>query len=101
MLYKIILLISAILEVIGDYHIKLWTESKSQLWIGVLLYSIGSVGWIYCLKSYSLSKGLVIFTLLNLIIGALFGVFLLKETLETKDYVAFSLAMVSIVLFEY
>lgn len=99
-MYKLILLISAVVEVIGDLYLKLWTEGKSQLWIGIVLYAIGSCGWIYCLKSYSLSKGLVIFTLLNLVIGVLSGVFVLKEQISIKVYLAFSLAFVAILLFE-
>lgn len=99
-MYKVILVVSVILEVIGDILLKQWTLNKRSIFAGIFTYALGSFGWVILLKKYDLSKGLVVFTMMNLIFGIVAGVYFFKEELAYKDYVGILLAMIAIFIIE-
>lgn len=98
-----ILIFSAILfESFADVLFKFsHTESKQiLLWIGVVFYTIGTVIWAYSLKYEFLSKAISLFTILNLIIVTLAGVFIFKEELSLINKIGILLGIISVFLIE-
>jgi len=102
--YLFLLLIAAgvILEVIGDIFIKKWAiESRSiLLLIGVSIYLIGSAFWIVSLKYGFLSKAISVFTILNLVLIVLAGVFMFKEDLSLINKIGIGFGIIGILLIE-
>ncbi len=94
--------IVAFLEVIGDILFKEWSiHSKNYLLIlGILAYMAATLFWAFSLKYQSLSKAMVIFAVLTLIVGILVGVLFYKEDLSTLNIVGIALGLGSIVLLE-
>jgi multidrug transporter EmrE-like cation transporter len=91
-----------LLEVVGDVLFKEWIihNKKSLLLIGVVFYMLATVIWAFSLKYQSLSKAVVIFAVLTLIVGVLVGVFFYKEPLTTLNIIGIVLGLASIVLIE-
>ena len=102
--YIFLLLIAAavVLEVIGDIFIKKWTiDSKSiLLLIGIAIYLAGSAFWIVSLKYEFLSKAISVFTILNLVLIVLAGVFIFKEDLSLINKIGIGIGAISILLIE-
>ncbi|MBI4096066.1 MAG: hypothetical protein HY438_04340 [DPANN group archaeon] len=102
--YIFLLLIAAgvVLEVIGDIFIKKWTiESKSiLLFIGIAIYLAGSAFWVVSLKYGFLSKAISVFTILNLVLIVLAGVFMFKEDLSLINKIGIGFGIISILLIE-
>jgi multidrug transporter EmrE-like cation transporter len=98
-----IFIFSAILfESFADVLFKFsHTESKQiLLWIGVVFYTIGTMIWAYSLKYEFLSKAISLFTILNLIIVTLAGVFIFKEELSLVNKIGILLGIISVFLIE-
>jgi len=102
LLFFSIIFLAVFLEVIGDIFFKKWAvESRHLLLIvGLLIYFIGSVFWAVSLKYESLSKAIVIFTVLNLIVVVLVGVLYFKEDLSWINKIGIGLGIVSVFLLE-
>lgn len=92
----------AVLEVMGDILFKEWTiQHKNYLLVlGVILYTAATIFWAFSLKHQSLSKAVVIFAVLTLVVGALVGVLFYKEELTVLNIVGVILGISSIVLLE-
>jgi len=92
----------AFLEVIGDILFKEWSiHNKSWfLILGILAYMAATLFWAFSLKYQSLSKAMVIFAVLTLIVGILVGVFFYKEELTTVNVIGVVGGLISIVLLE-
>lgn len=95
-------LIAVGLEIAGDIFFKKWViENKTLLlWIGFIIYSLGTLFWAFSLKYETLSKAISIFTILNLVIVTLVGVIIFKENLSVLAKVGIALGIVSIILIE-
>ena len=59
-----------------------------------------TVFWAYSLKYQDLSKAVVIFAVITLIVGASVGVFVYKENLTILNIIGVLVGLVSIVLLE-
>lgn len=90
------------LEVIGDIFFKKWSmDSKNiLLYIGLLIYFIGTIFWAISLKYEYLSKAISIFTILNLILVVLVGVIYFKEDLLLINKIGIGLGIISVILIE-
>jgi drug/metabolite transporter (DMT)-like permease len=102
LVFIILTLIAVSLEVVGDFSFKKWAiESRWPiLVIGLAIYFIGTIFWAYSLKFEFLSRGIVIFTLLNLFLSVLVGVLYFKEELTLTQEIGIILAIISIILIE-
>lgn len=98
----VLIFIGVVLEVVGDIYIKKWTIEKQNLLLvlGVVLYFVGSIFWIMCLKYEYLFRAISIFTILNLIIIVLAGIVIFNEHLTTANKIGVALGILSIILLE-
>ena len=87
------LILGTILEVVGDIFFK-----KHWLWWGMFFYTAGTFFWAYALRMGELSKLIVIFSVLNLVLAVLAGLFIFNEHLTTTQWVGVGLGLVSVVL---
>ncbi|MEI6553926.1 MAG: EamA family transporter, partial [bacterium] len=85
------------MEIGGDILFKEWTiQHKNYLLIcGVILYMFATVFWAYSLKYQDLSKAVVIFAVITLIVGASVGVFVYKENLTILNIIGVLVGLVS------
>jgi multidrug transporter EmrE-like cation transporter len=97
-----LILIAITLEIAGDILLKQWSMDNKHIlfWIGLLIYSIGTVFWAISLKYEVLSKAITIFTVMNLVIVAAAGVFFFKESLSLQHKLGMLLGVISVVLME-
>lgn len=76
-------------------------ESRSILLIiGFAIYLIGSAFWVVSLKYGFLSKAIAVFTILNLVLLVLVGVFMFKEDLSLINKIGIGIGAISILLIE-
>lgn len=87
------LLLGTLLEVIGDIFFK-----KQWLWLGLFFYTTGTFFWAYSLRLGDLSKLIVIFSVLNLILAVIAGIFLFDETLTRTQWIGVGLGITSVIL---
>ncbi len=101
-LFIIFISVAILFESFADVLFKFsHTESKQIfLWIGIVLYTIGTVIWAYSLKYEFLSKAISLFTILNLVVVTLAGVFIFKEELTLINKIGILLGIVSVFLIE-
>ena len=94
--------LAVVLEVVGDIFFKKWSISSKNtlLYIGLLVYFIGTIFWAISLKYEFLSKAISIFTILNLIIIVLVGVIYFKEDLSLVNKIGIVLGILSAILIE-
>ena len=106
MKYKIIFLmlvaLAVALEVVGDVMFKKWAVGGRNvlLYLGLLIYFIGTIFWAVSLKYEYLSKAISVFTILNLIIIVLVGVLYFKEDLSLVNKAGIGLGILSVILIE-
>jgi multidrug transporter EmrE-like cation transporter len=98
------LIVGALLEVAGDIGVKRWALSPGQstkwLWVGAALYLAGSLFWILALRSSPLSRAIVIFTVLNVLMATVVGVVLFGESMTTKLWIGLLLGLTSVAVLE-
>ena len=101
-LFIILVIIVSILEVVGDILFKEWTikDNKLFLILGIIAYMIATTFWAFSLKFQTLSKAVVIFGVLTVIIGVIVGVLLYKEPLTILNIIGVILGLTSIILLE-
>lgn len=90
------------LEIIADILFKKWSINNRNLllFLGFFIYFIGTIFWAFSLKYEYLSKAISIFTLLNLIVLALVGLFYFKENLSIMNKIGIILGILSAFLIE-
>ncbi|MBM3271694.1 hypothetical protein FJY94_00180 [Candidatus Kaiserbacteria bacterium] len=88
------------LEAAADIFFKKWTLAHGTplFAVGLLLYTLGTLLWAYSLRFDTLSRSIVIFTVLNLIVVVLAGVYVFGEHLEPIHILGILLGIASIVL---
>jgi len=94
--------LAVILEVVGDVFFKKWSIDNKNilLYLGLLIYFIGTLFWAVSLKYEYLSKAISIFTILNLIIITLIGVIYFKEDLSLINKVGIGIGILGVILIE-
>ena len=98
----LLIAVAVIFELVGDIFIKKWAiESRSiLLLVGFAIYTIGTVFWVFSLKYELLSKAISVFTILNLVLIVLAGVFIFKEDLSLINKIGIGIGAISILLIE-
>jgi drug/metabolite transporter (DMT)-like permease len=89
----ILLIIGAVLEVAGDIFLK-----KQQLAAGLGIYFLGSCFWAWSLRETTLSKAIVLFTVLNLLLVVAVGVWHFQEVVTFKQWVGIGFALCAVIL---
>ncbi len=102
MYFAMLIILAVILETVADILFKMsYLQSKaSLLWIGVGLYTIGTIVWAFSLKFEHLSKAITIFSILNLIAVVLVGVLFFKEDISMINKIGIGLGIISVVLMQ-
>lgn len=97
-----LIILAVAFEVVGDIFFKKWSiDSKNiLLYVGLLIYFIGTIFWAISLKYEYLSKAISVFTVLNLIVVVLVGVLYFKEDLSFVNKIGIGLGILSIILIE-
>lgn len=101
-IFFILILLAVIIEVVADILLKKWAIANKNLFLilGLIIYFIGTIFWAFSLKYEFLSKAGVVFTILNLILIVLAGVFLFGDKLSITNKLGILLGMISIILIE-
>ncbi len=100
LIFYILILTAVLLEVAGDFFFKKWSlsDNLTTLLVGFGVYFLGGVLWALSLKYEALSKAIIIFTLLNLILVVFIGLFWFKEQISIWAKIGILLGLTSIVL---
>src|SRR3990172_11908044 len=96
----LLILLAVSLEIIADIIFKKWSIDNKNLllYIGLLIYFIGTIFWAFSLKYEYLSRAISVFTVLNLVIVVLVGVLYFKEDLSLINKIGIGLGILSVVL---
>jgi len=97
-----IMLLAVSFEVFGDYFFKKWalSEDVGILNIGLFMYFVGSVFWATSLRYETLSRAILVFLLLSLIMTTALGVFIFREELTLANKFGLALAVLALILVE-
>jgi len=100
LLFFKIILAAVALETVADVLFrKAAIGNKSiLLLIGLVCYFVGSIFWANSLKYEYLSRGIVVFVILNMVLDVLIGYFFMSEHLSTLNMTGVGLGFVSLVL---
>lgn len=101
-LFFLLVLAAVLLEAVSDIFFKKWSmdNRKILLGIGLFIYFIGTVFWAISLKYEYLSKAITIFTILNLLIIVLVGVYFFDEKLSVLNKIGIAVGVLSVMLVE-
>jgi multidrug transporter EmrE-like cation transporter len=101
-LFFLFVIVGVLLEMFGDIVLKSWSinNKTTMLVFGLLLYTASTVFWAFSLRHELLSKAVTIFTVLNLILVVLAGVFLFKEELNMWNKAGIAMGIFSVVLLQ-
>ena len=93
---------AVVFETIADVFFKFshLQNKPIYLWIGVVLYTIGTIGWAFSLRYEYLSKAISIFTILNLIAVILVGIIFFKEDVSLVNKLGIGLGILSVILMQ-
>lgn len=91
---------AVLLEAAADIFFKKWASAHgpSLFAVGLVLYTLGTLLWAYSLRFDTLSRSIVVFAVLNLIVVVLAGVYVFGEHLEPVHVLGILLGIASIVL---
>jgi len=97
-----LIILAVAFEIIGDILFKKWSiENKSiLLYIGLLIYFIGTIFWAFSLKYEYLSTAISVFMIINLVVIVLVGVLYFKEDLSLINKFGIGLGILSVILIE-
>lgn len=89
-------------EAIADILFKFsYIQNKSiYIWIGVALYTVGTIAWAFSLRHEFLSKAISIFTVLNLIVIIIAGAVIFHEQVPLINKIGIGLGVVSVILMQ-
>jgi spermidine export protein MdtJ len=100
LIFLAFVIVAALVESFADALFEKWSlVGKGYLLVGgLVVYAISSAFWAYSLKYETLSKGVVIFNVVNITLGVLIGVLYFKETLSTLNIAGITLGVASVIL---
>lgn len=89
-------------EIIGDILFKEWSiHNKTFVLVcGIFFYMLATLFWAFSLKYQTLSKAMVIFAVLTLVVGVLVGTLFYKEELSAVNITGIVIGIASIILLE-
>ncbi|WP_207101471.1 hypothetical protein [Paracoccus shandongensis] len=90
--------------ILGDYALKLASDKdnllNSHLFAGLILYSLPAFGWMYLMKTQSLAQIGVIYSTGTILALFLMSLFVFRETLSARDFLAGFLALCAILAYK-
>lgn len=91
---------AAVIESFADALFEKWSlVGRGYLIVsGLLIYALSSVFWAYSLKYETLSKGVVMFNVVNILLGVIIGVLYFKEVLSPINIAGIALGVASVIL---
>lgn len=97
----LVLAFCTVLTLLGDYCIKLSTETagglRSPMFIlGALFYGIPALGWFYLMSHHSLASVGVFYSAATIVFLAGLGVIVFKEPLGWRDMMGLFLAVAAV-----
>jgi len=101
-LFFILIFGAVVFETVADVLLKYWAISARSSFLveGFVLYILATFVWAISLRYGYLSKAITVFTILNLIVIVLAGVFLFKEDLTLLNKIGIVLGLVSVILLQ-
>lgn len=102
----LILALVSLLTIAGDYCIKL-ASGQVAGWRtlvfagGVVLYALPALGWYFLMRSHSLATIGVLYSASTVIMLAVLGVFVFRESFGLREALAILLAMASVAVMSY
>lgn len=91
------------ISVIADYFLKRasaepdWFRSV-HLYAGMLIYAVMCIGWVFVLRHIKLASVGAIYSVVLVILLAIVGVAVFKETLSLPEYIGLACAIAALVL---
>ncbi|MDO8620491.1 MAG: SMR family transporter [bacterium] len=100
--FLVLILLAVVFEAVADISFKYAHLANKQmwLWLGVGLYTVGTVIWAFSLRYEYLSKAISIFTVLNLIAVILVGVLFFHENLSLLNKFGIGLGILAVILMQ-
>lgn len=100
--FFLLILLAVAFEVFADILFKKWalTDRFVYIAIGTIVYIASTISWAFSLKYEYLSKAITVFSVLNLAILILVGVFFFKEDLSLWNKLGLLFGVASVVLLQ-
>lgn len=103
-----VVLLAAItgLTLIGDFFIKSASERPDGLispsfFMGLCLYALPAIGWFFLMRSHSLAAIGVLYSASTILLLAVLGYFVFKESFGLREIIGLSLAIASVMVMSY
>lgn len=102
----LILLAITVATLIGDYCIKLASErsgglTSSTFLFGATLYAIPAAGWFFLMRQHSLATIGVFYSASTIVLLAVLGFFVFKESFGLREAIGISLAVASVIVMSH
>lgn len=92
-MFYLLIALGSLLEAAGDVYFR-----KQAYLLGGPLYIIGSALWALSLRYGTLSKGIALFMILNVLIDVFAGMYVLGEHMTPSQWVGVGLGIIAITL---
>jgi multidrug transporter EmrE-like cation transporter len=94
--------VGVVLEVAGDVILKKWADNGGRAWFvfGLVVYTLGTIGWAWSLKYEDLGKAITVFMTANVVLAILAGRVFFNERLNPWNWAGVVLAVLAILLCE-
>jgi len=101
-LFWIFIVLGTFLESVGDVSFRYATIANKELyrWLGYAVYILGSAAWAISLKYHELTKGLIVFIAVNVLMVAVASRFMFNEHLSVNQMIGVVLVLLGIFFVE-
>jgi hypothetical protein len=102
LLFWVFIVLGTFLESVGDISFRYATTAGNELyrWAGYLVYIAGSAAWAISLKYHELTKGLVVFIAVNVLMVAIASKYIFLENLTATQLTGVFLVILGIFFVE-
>ena len=101
-LFWIFIVLGTFLESVGDVSFRYATVFNKELyrWLGYIVYILGSAAWAISLKYHELTKGLIVFIGVNVLMVAIASRYMFAEHLSVNQIIGILLVLLGIFFVE-
>ena len=101
-LFWIFIVLGTFLESVGDVAFRYATLANKEFyrWVGYIIYVLGSASWAISLKYHELTKGLIVFIALNVLMVAVASRYMFAEHLNVNQMIGIILVLAGIFFVE-